>query len=361
MLADIIPKIAGEEQGPPQPYYPRPSAAGPERCIRQMVYHGMNTPPAPWPNRALLVFDDSSWHEELVKDWIRKSAFTLHSEQMAVDCPMPGPVTSAIRKCLTCKANIGKDSVREEVLHGHIDGILTDMTDKDRLLECKAINHFSFDRAWKGDPWPLDYFAQVCVYIRGLQEDNPDLREAILLIKNKNTAAFMEFILDYDRKTDTMKILEVTRSDGSRAKPEFVMEHVIVKVYNKFASIDAHIVAKSLPARPYPPGTDWPCGYCRWGVVCWDGYEKEFVQMAKEQAMDEELENTCAYYLQADRDAKEMDKEAKRLKQIIGTYMKEKSYMSGRVGPYVVTRSLRHSTSWDEEAIPLDVVAVAKQ
>ncbi|KKK57684.1 hypothetical protein LCGC14_3052010, partial [marine sediment metagenome] len=314
--------------------------------------------PTPWPNRALLVFDDSSWHEELVKDWIRKSAFTLHSEQMAVDCPMSGPlvVPPASRQCRICKKEIKKD-----VLHGHMDGILTDLLENDWVLECKAINHFSFERAWKGDPWPVDYFSQTGVYIRGAQEDQPHLRKAILLVKNKNTAAFLEFILDYDREFDTLTILEMTRSDGTRAKPEFVMEKVIAQVYQKFVSIKEHVTTKSLPARPYPPGQDWPCGYCRWGQVCWDGYEKEFVQMATEKEIDQELEDICAYYLQASGDAKEMDKEADRLKDIIRNYMREKEYKSGRVGPYVVTRDLRYRTSWDEELIPPDVAALAKQ
>ena len=171
----------------------------------------------------------------------------------------------------------------------------------------------------------------------------------------------MEFILDYDRDKDSLRILEIVRSDGTRAKPQFVMENVIAQVYDKFASINTHIETKSLPARPYPPGTDWPCGYCRWGVVCWTGYEKEFEVMAKEQEIDQELEDVIAYYLQASGDAKEMDKEAERLKEIVRTYMREKEYQSGRVGPYVVTRSLRHSTSWDEDLIPPDVAALAKQ
>ena len=79
MLAEIIPKIAGMEQNE-WDFKPRPSSAGPERCIRQMVYHGLGFPSEPLSGRAILVFDDSSWHEELTLDWLRKSAFKIHSE-----------------------------------------------------------------------------------------------------------------------------------------------------------------------------------------------------------------------------------------------------------------------------------------
>jgi len=89
MIADIIPKLA-EFEREDWKYKPRPSNAGPERCIWQMVYHGLEAPKEPLPGRALLVFDDSSWHEELTAGWIRKSAYKLHSEQMKVEIESQG-------------------------------------------------------------------------------------------------------------------------------------------------------------------------------------------------------------------------------------------------------------------------------
>ena len=92
-LVELIPKIArmaaGEKEGPKK-YYPRPSSAGPERCTRQMVYHRMGYEEEEGTarggdDRKYLVFDSSSWHEELVADWISQSPFTLHSRQMHVD------------------------------------------------------------------------------------------------------------------------------------------------------------------------------------------------------------------------------------------------------------------------------------
>ena len=333
MLADIILRIASETQEPRQPYRPRPSLAGQERCIRQLTYFARDFAAAPFPGRAIVVFDDGNWHQELLADWIRKSSFTLHSEGMKVD------------------TLVGR---------GEIDGVITDMLNVDRLLEIKSTNHFSYERWWKGE-YPLDYFTQVALYISGLQKVQPEISEGLLLAKNKNTGALMEFLLKYDSETDTIRLIEVVRSDGQRSKSDFAIQRVCQSAKEKFDEVERHRKAKTLPDRPFAVGTEFPCGYCAWAKTCWQNYESEFVQLAKEQEIDQELEDVIAYYLQASGDAKEMDKEADRLKEIIRNYMREKEYQSGRVGPYVVIRSLRQRTSWDEDLIPPDVVALAKQ
>jgi len=76
VLADVILKIAGQFQEKEETaYYPRPSLAGKERCTRQLVYHGLNVPKEPLAGRAVMIFSDSSFHEDLTADWIRKSAY----------------------------------------------------------------------------------------------------------------------------------------------------------------------------------------------------------------------------------------------------------------------------------------------
>ena len=69
MLADILHKIAESEfsEKKDSKFYPRPSSAGPLRCIRQMVYHGLDHPKKPLQGRAYHVFDDGHWHEELIQ------------------------------------------------------------------------------------------------------------------------------------------------------------------------------------------------------------------------------------------------------------------------------------------------------
>lgn len=170
MLAELIEKIAGFEVKESS-YYPRPSLAGPERCLRQLVYMARGVPSKKKEDRFHLVLDDSSWHEELTLDWLRKSAFKVHSEQLEVEC-----------------GNVIWQG-QPFTLKGHIDAIVTDLMGKDYLLEHKAINHFSFQK-YLEKQYPIDYLTQCCLYIVGLQKLNPEIKDGILLIKNKNTAWF---------------------------------------------------------------------------------------------------------------------------------------------------------------------------
>lgn len=227
-------KIAAEVQEESGPYRPRPSLAGPERCIRSLVYHAAGTPRAALPGRAVVIFDDGRWHQQLLADWIRKSAYQLHSEEMLVETPV-GP--------------------------GHIDGIITDLLQLDRLLEVKSVNHFSYERWWKGD-YPLDYFTQVALYVAGLQKVQPEINEALLLCKNKNTSALMEFRLRYDRDDDSLALVEIIRSDGENSKSDFIMYCVTRVAVEKFRQVEEYAASKTLPARPFEYGSDWPCGYC---------------------------------------------------------------------------------------------------
>ena len=120
MLAELIPQIAGQDQRKFK-YRPRPSNAGPERCIRAMVYSALGIEPKPLPGRSILIMDDSSWHEELSADWINKSVYKLHSRQMGVNClELDSPFLKSEYTCKMCGKKFG-DSLGDMERH-----ILTD-------------------------------------------------------------------------------------------------------------------------------------------------------------------------------------------------------------------------------------------
>jgi hypothetical protein len=279
-----------------------------------------------------MVFDDGRWHQELLADWIRKSAYRLHSEGMRVETPV-GP--------------------------GEIDGILTDLLGTDRVLETKSANHFSYERWWKGQ-YPLDYFAQVALYLAGIRLVQPEITEGLLLCKNKNTAALMEFLLAYDPGLDRLTVKEIIRSDGQRVAPGFCMNEVTKAAAEKFAEVERHRQTGTLPGRPFPYGTEYPCGYCSWAGPCWDGYEQEFEALEKDAGLDKELEDLCAYYLEASGHASEMEKEKDKLKAAVRAKLAERGVRGGRAGPYLVTLELRERKGWDEEQIPPDVAERAR-
>jgi len=305
MLADLIPKIAAMGQEEDHEYYPRPSLAGPDRCIRQMVYWGLGFKREPFPGRSVLVMDDSSWHEELTIDWLRKSAYQIHSQQLEVDCRPP-------------------------MQKGHIDFLFTGLDSIDRLCEHKAINHFTFQKFWNGEI-PLDYISQTCIYMDGLLKLNSDISEGLLLIKNKNTAAYFEFLMKFDGKDCLIK--NRTNSNAEIKQMDIVLEKVVDKAAEKFTAIDDFISRKTLPKRPFDID-NWHCDYCGWGTTCWAGYDKEFLELRTDALLPSEVADMIRYYKELGAQQKDMKGEYEGLRDKIRTVMKDNNAREGRAGEY---------------------------
>jgi len=329
MLADVILKIAGQfQEEEDHKYYPRPSMAGPERCTRQMVYHGLNIPKEPLAGRAVMIFSDSSFHEDLTADWIRKSAFQLHSEQMEV------------------KTGWGYSFI----LTGHIDGIVTDLLGVDYLWEHKAINHFSWQKYWDG-AIPYDYVAQCCIYLRGLQSDNPNLHQAILLLKNKNTAAYMELIIDYNRSTDTATITTATNSNGEVKVINEEIHNAVNASFEKFEYVNDCIKKQTLPKRDYFIGDDWHCEYCAWCKTCWAGYKKEFAELKTDTMLSDDVADMIRYYKELGGQKSDIEKEYKELSGKIKDTMKQIGAREGRAGEFIAKLSLSEVNRIDKEKL----------
>lgn len=332
MLSDIILKIAGfNKREEDSKFYPRPSLAGPKRCSRQMVYWGLGFPKKPLSDRFFVVMDDSKWHEELTLDLLRKSAYQVHSEQMKVACPKP-------------------------MKTGSIDAIVTDILGQDYLLEHKAINHFGFERLWKGEELPEDYLCQMSIYFWGLQEFNPELTKGILLIKNKNTAQYMEYLCQYKKDEDILRILEKTNSMGERQEvKDLEIENIVTNAVDKFKRTLSYIDEKILPKRDYEID-EWQCKYCPYSETCWENYEAEFMDMTENLELSQDLETSLAYYLETDMHIKEMTKENEKIKDTIKQTMKENNARSALTERYSVVLSLITSKRIDKEKIPADIL-----
>jgi hypothetical protein len=329
MLADIILKIAGQfQEHEDHKYYPRPSMAGKERCTRQMVYHGLNFPHDPLAGRAVMIFSDSSFHEDLTADWIRKSAYQLHSEQMEIN------------------VNMGFDFT----LTGHIDGIVTDLLGVDYLWEHKAINHFSWQKYWEGS-LPYDNISQCCIYLRGLHSDNPNIKRAILLMKNKNTAAYLEFIIFYNYDQDVAVIEKVTNSNGETKEINETIPDAVKSCFEKFAYVNECIKNQTLPKRDYFIGDDWHCKYCAYGKTCWGDYKKEFQELKTAEILPDDVETMIRYYSELGAQKKSIEDEYKDLSGKIKDTMKEIGAREGRAGQYIVKLSLIESNRIDKEKL----------
>lgn len=331
LLADILHKIAEFESDESYPYGPRPSLAGPERCIRQLDYYAQGYDRQAFPGRFITVMDDSSWHEQLIKDWIRKSAFQIHSEQMEIICGN---------------------------MKGHIDGIITDILDVDRLLEIKAISHFGFQDVWNGH-LPLDYITQTCLYLKGIIEINPEVNEALLFIKNKNQSQYLEIQIQYDAEMDEAILIEMILSTGERKELNQTINNPVTKAMQKFEQIESYKIEKKVHDRQYEKDS-WRCQYCPYGELCWSTYEEEFETRETDIQLPAEFAITCKYFLETKMHIKEMEEESDKLKTSIKETLKQANARKAEAGDYIITNRLQSKKSINYDKIPPMILEAAR-
>lgn len=335
MLADILLKVAAMEarEKPDSEWRPRASLAGPDRCMRQQVYWASRTPRDREVNdRIWHIFDDGQWQEELMIQWIEKSGYQIHSRQMEV---------------------VGWDG--EPKILAHVDGVFTDMLGVDRLLECKGINHFTFQSYWEQKGYPLDYFTQCALGSRGIQQVNPAAVEIVLLIKNKNTSGYIEYLMHYDSPNDTLTVKRLQRHTGEIADVGLIIKNICTDAAAKFRAVQAHVKAGTIPDRPFEAG-DWHCDYCSWSERCWEGFVQELESLAVDVEMEPELEDTARYYKQLGAEITEQEKEKDGIRKQLLEAVVGRGIKRGRIGPYAisVSREERASIKWED--VPLEII-----
>ena len=311
MLVDVIPRLAqmeGEEHQ--YEYAKRASLADPARCIRQMDYMAQKYPKESMPGRTYLVFDLGNWIEEIIADKLRRSAYKLHSEQMAFT--VDG---------ISC----------------HIDGIITDLLGVDRLWEQKGLNTFSAQRYWKGE-LPLGYFTQMSLYIRGLQKYG--LKEGILLILDKNSSQLIEYIIRYDVAADVCTVVSCQKSNWEFKEINQELPMIVTTAINRFAEVDQYAIEHKLHDRPYMIDEDWQCGYCVYQKICWSTYEKEFSELKTDAELPADIADTVRFYRELGAQRKEIETQEDELKEKIKAVMKAQKVQTGRAGEYLLKLKL---------------------
>lgn len=339
MLAEILHKISGFEMKEYK-YRIRPSLASPEieelnykgRCKRQMVYGRLDFPKDNISDRMSMVFNDSSWHEELSADFVQKTAFKLRDRQFKVNCGFFG--------------------------YGAIDGILTDLLGSDYLWEHKAINHFSFQRYEKGEI-PIDYVVQCCIYIVGLQKIST-IDKALLLIKNKNTAQYLEFLIQYDKSKDVAVILHKLNSiDQKKVDLNIELPNLLTRAKEKFEFVEQKAKENTLPKRDYETA-DWQCEYCSYKNKCWADYEEEFAKLEEHVELSQDLEERLSYYLELQLHIKEQEKEADGIKEEVKKAMQILGARGATTNKYAIILSIVKSKRVDQKLIPADILQSAQ-
>lgn len=307
MLVELIAKNAGQDQKS-YGYKPSPSQVG--RCIRALTYHAIGVAADPFPDRALLIFEDGNIHEEMIKDHIRKTVFTLTEWK--------GP-----------RQRFLIADINGVPMDGEVDGILSSPLGEQIALEIKSINHFGFERLKDA---PLDeHKRQVNLYLHGLKQAGlVGIYKAIILYKNKNTAAMKEFIIEYD-------------------------EALALADIEMFRQVDQWAEKNTVPPRPYEPG-DWQCDYCRWNKTCYKNYVEEVGQLQSDVVLDEELETTARYYNELGAHIGEQEKERDELKSKLKQALTDANAKSGRVGDYIISRSAQERDQVDKTLVPPEAI-----
>lgn len=379
MIAELLAKIAYEEaieQRRSGKWRPRCSSAGTERCERSEVYKTAGIKAQPIAGRTIILFDDGDWHEELSIAWIQKSVYRHHSSQMGVDTVyVPGSHPGY--QCAICTKETGKKvRVDEGMVHGHIDGIVTDPMDIDYLFEHKSASRFAFARWAKGDEIPLDYFTQMALYLWGLRLLGNSLDRAVLLIKCKDTSAYMEYVVRGTTTLDPEEPMVIESSiymegDHPETVPltnkQKIVPNLITNAIGRFASITKHRDNKTLPPRPFDR-SHWRCSYCSFEGVCWKGWAEDVEARKKDDAIELEPESELAKMIVkcevAGKAAGKTKKAHETLKTEVKVAMNEKELVTASVNEddEVVTAriSMVPRSSWDEEKIPDAIVKKAK-
>lgn len=306
MLIELISKIAGQDQES-HAYKPSPSQSG--RCVRALTYHAIGVEPDPFPDRALLVFEDGNVHEEMIKDHIRKTVFTLTEW-----------------KGVTQRFLIA--DIDGTPMTGEVDGIISSPLGEQLALEIKSINHFGFERL-KDAPLP-EHKRQVNLYLHGLIQNGVEIRKALILYKNKNTAAMKEFIIEYD-------------------------EALALSDIEMFKQVDRWAEKNTVPPRPYSP-EDWQCQYCRWNKTCYKNYIEEVDQLNSDVALSEELEITARYFNELGAHIGEQEKEREGLKAKLKQALTDANAKSGRAGEYIISRSVQERDQVDKALVPPEAI-----
>jgi hypothetical protein len=151
---------------------------------------------------------------------------------------------------------------KEYSLEAHIDGVLTDMMNRRYLLQIEPVVQKAFEELLEGETY-LEELIKCCFLMKGA-----GLTQCVLLFKNKNTSAYLDFLLGYDCKADFLEILSVSSSQGDLITP---LQNRFTGLYRAgiewFEKVEEFANSSILPPRSFSR-TSWQCSYCSYGNLC---------------------------------------------------------------------------------------------
>lgn len=240
-------------------YYPRVSAAG--RCPRALTYQALGAEVKPLSAQQVVLFADGNLHEDDSINWLKTTNFPVKDTQRSVNVGViPGNFPEGSRVCGICEKEIPNN-----VLHGHIDGIIE--TDNGKYLwEHKTMNERAFARL--DTECNEGYVTQCCSYVKGLLDEGELMVGAILLVKSKNNSDFKQVFIEYDAQNDIAFVENEWNGE------EFQVLDVIKRTMDMHSQVQEYSTGIDMPDRPYDYD-DWHCQWCDYKDHCWTDMDIE--------------------------------------------------------------------------------------
>ncbi|MEN6319761.1 MAG: hypothetical protein ABFD82_13515, partial [Syntrophaceae bacterium] len=152
---------------------------------------------------------------------------------------------------------------KEYPLETNIDGVLTDMMNRNYLLQIEPVVQKAFKELLEGESY-REELTKCCFLMKGT-----GMTQCVLLFKNKNTSAYLDFLLGYESKTDFLEILSASSSQGDLITP---LNNQFTGLYRAgiewFKKVEQCANSSTLPPRTFSH-TSWQCSYCSYSNLCW--------------------------------------------------------------------------------------------
>ncbi|MEW6686278.1 MAG: PD-(D/E)XK nuclease family protein [Candidatus Edwardsbacteria bacterium] len=298
MLTELLNQFAQQEMAKPRRPKEKhwPSDAG--KCLRALVYLWRGTEGKKPDNRTFFVFEDGHLHHQTIRNQLRRAGLEFTMEEAPISDP-------------------------KIPLSGKLDAVIR-LGGKYYVLEIKSINRFSFEEVTHQGPIP-SHVIQLQLYLHYVQNlFRLNTQSGILLYKCKDTSRFWESLIEYD-------------------------ETQVKTFFDTVAEVKEHLGKNTLPPRPYRV-TDWECQYCDYSEICWEGMEKELENRLKE-IREEELVKLIGELIFVRDQKKQVEKEEKRLTELIKSIMVQKEIKSGKIGSYFVELKEQSRKNLDRELL----------
>jgi hypothetical protein len=185
-----------------------------------------------------------------------------------------------------------------------------------------------------------------------------------MLVKNKNTAQYLDFVIEYDDEKDEARIIEV----GSSLRPKKVngngtplvtLPNIVGGALAKFEEVDRHTANRTLPDRQYDFG-HWRCDYCDWKTTCEMDYDAMIGTFTDKAELSQEIEDLARYYLETNMHINEMTKEKEQARGKLIDMMNAVEAKKGKAGLYTINHYLTTRKVVDKDKIPREILEAAQ-